>query len=107
MFGRRQVRSRLLLRRFELSHNRSLDGVLDQLSNRDMTDAGPLETLDLDDEEDERSAERAALKLPGAQRKGRHQRAHAAWGEDGRRLADGGAHRADVGLGVALFLFPL
>jgi len=72
--GRWQVRSRLLLRRFELSHNRSLDGVLDQLSNRDMTDAGPLETLDLDDDEDERSADRAALKLPGAQRKGRHQR---------------------------------
>lgn len=65
-----QLRSRLMLRRFELSHNRSLDGVLDKLSNRDVTDAGAIETLDLDDSEDERSADTHAARLPGAQRKG-------------------------------------
>lgn len=33
---------RLLLRRFQLSSNLALDGVLDMLNSRNMTDAGPL-----------------------------------------------------------------
>ncbi|KAG2492638.1 hypothetical protein HYH03_009054 [Edaphochlamys debaryana] len=40
------VAERLLLRRFQLSHNRSLDGVLDALNSRALTDAGPLTLVD-------------------------------------------------------------
>ncbi|KXZ50608.1 hypothetical protein GPECTOR_15g291 [Gonium pectorale] len=40
------VSERLLLRRFQLSHNRALDGVLDVLNSKKMTDAGPLQLID-------------------------------------------------------------
>ncbi|GLI62923.1 nucleolar protein, component of the U3 processome [Volvox africanus] len=46
------VAERLLLRRFQLSHNRSLDGVLDNLNSKNMTDAGPLQLIDKDDNDD-------------------------------------------------------
>jgi periodic tryptophan protein 2 len=39
------VSERTLLRRFQLTSNRSLDGVLDQLNSRHVTDAGPLQLL--------------------------------------------------------------
>lgn len=43
----------VLLRRFQLSKNHALDGVLDQLNSSKVTDAGPLELLDTaEDEED-------------------------------------------------------
>lgn len=45
---------KLLLRRFQISHNRSLDGVLDQLNSRNMTDAGPADQIvDSPDDEDD------------------------------------------------------
>ena len=34
------------MRRFQLSHDQSLDGVLDQLNSKHMSDAGPLQLLD-------------------------------------------------------------
>ncbi len=40
------VEERLLLRRFQISANRSLDGVLDQLNSRTLTDAGPAALID-------------------------------------------------------------
>ena len=40
------VAERLLLRRIQISHNRSLDGVLDTLNSKDVTDAGPVSLLD-------------------------------------------------------------
>ncbi|KAK9845761.1 hypothetical protein WJX81_001752 [Elliptochloris bilobata] len=40
------VEERLLLRRFQVSANRSLDGVLDQLNSRTLTDAGPAALID-------------------------------------------------------------
>eukprot|EP00884_Botryococcus_braunii_P018730 jgi/Botrbrau1/5540/Bobra.0023s0024.1 len=40
------VPDRLLLRRIQISHNRSLDGILDQLNSGRMTDAGPLDLID-------------------------------------------------------------
>ncbi len=46
------VRSRILLKKFQTSHNRSLDGVLDFLNSKDMTAAGPLSLID-DKEPDE------------------------------------------------------
>lgn len=42
-----------LLRRYQISANRSLDGVLDMLSSRRMTDAGPVEQLDVSDTDDD------------------------------------------------------
>ncbi|GFR41863.1 hypothetical protein Agub_g2644, partial [Astrephomene gubernaculifera] len=47
------VAERLMLRRFQLSYNRGLDGVLDQLNSKHMTDAGPLQLLNTDDQEDD------------------------------------------------------
>lgn len=44
------VEDRVLLARFQISQNRSLDGVLDQINTRNLTDAGPLDLID--DEED-------------------------------------------------------
>ena len=40
------VEDRILLRRVQISSNRSLDGVLDQLNSKEMTDAGPAQLLD-------------------------------------------------------------
>ncbi len=40
------VEDRVLLRRVQISSNRSLDGVLDQLNSKEMTDAGPAALLD-------------------------------------------------------------
>lgn len=34
-----------MLRRFQISHNKSLDGVLDQLNSKNVTDAGPLDLI--------------------------------------------------------------
>ena len=39
------VEDKMLLRRVQISSNRSLDGVLDQLNSKDMTDAGPAQLL--------------------------------------------------------------
>lgn len=41
------------MRRFQLSHNQSLDGVLDQLNSKNVTDAGPVQLVDDDDSADE------------------------------------------------------
>jgi periodic tryptophan protein 2 len=50
------VAERTLLRRFQLTSNRALDGVLDQLNSRHVTDAGPLQLLpDPADDADPRS----------------------------------------------------
>ena len=58
------VKEQVMLRRFQISQNRALDGVLDQLNSRHMTEAGALGDIrDVnsdDDEEDE-----TAKLLPG------------------------------------------
>lgn len=46
------VVERVMLRRFQITHNRSMDGVLDQVNSRNMTDAGPLDAIDDDDDDD-------------------------------------------------------
>ena len=55
---------RVLLRRFQLSKSLSLDGVLDQLNSKNVTDAGPLELLDTADNEPDEAA--AGVLPPGA-----------------------------------------
>ncbi len=44
----------LLVRKFQLSHNRSLDGVLDKLNSSAMTPGGLLHDIDMDGSDDER-----------------------------------------------------
>nr|ADF43197.1 UTP1m [Chlamydomonas reinhardtii] len=51
------VSEKLLLRRFQLSHNRSLDGVLDTLNSKNMTDAGPLQLINHNDDDDDEALE--------------------------------------------------
>ena len=46
------VAEKVLLRRFQLSKNYALDGVLDQLNSKHVTDAGPLDQLDDEDEKE-------------------------------------------------------
>ena len=66
---------RVLLQRFQLSKNLALDGVLDQLNSRNLTDAGPLDLLDVQDDEEAQQtilpvatpgSVSGAEKLPGA-----------------------------------------
>eukprot|EP00899_Mesostigma_viride_P002377 jgi/Mesvir1/1213/Mv17699-RA.2 len=65
------VEEKVLLRRFQISHNKSLEGVLDFLNSRNVTDAGPRELIDDDSDSDEEAAARrrkaeAGGNLPGA-----------------------------------------
>eukprot|EP00897_Mesotaenium_endlicherianum_P009036 jgi/Mesen1/8160/ME000438S07262 len=65
------VAERVLLRRITVSDNRSLDGVLDTLNSKRMTDAGPLDLLDpvdSDDDDDGKQVQGGGLgmNLPGA-----------------------------------------
>lgn len=45
------VEEKVMLRRFQISHNRSIDGVLDLLNSKNMTQAGPVDLID-DDADD-------------------------------------------------------
>lgn len=67
MFANLQV----LLRRFQITLNLSLDGVLDFLNSKNMTDAGPLELIDDDDSDIEEGVNKQTRKqfafdLPGS-----------------------------------------
>jgi periodic tryptophan protein 2 len=42
-----------MLRRFQVTHNKSLDGVLDQLNSKHLTDAGPLDQINDDASDDD------------------------------------------------------
>ncbi|GBG30583.1 Guanine nucleotide-binding protein subunit beta-1 [Hondaea fermentalgiana] len=65
-----QVEQRVLLKKYQLSHNRSLDGILDKLDSRKLTEAGNSDTLDLSDASDSEGEDMAARAkaLPGASR---------------------------------------
>lgn len=61
----------VLLRRFQVTHNLSLDGVLDILNSKKMTEAGPLDLIDdnnSDTEEgiDKQTRGKLGLDLPGS-----------------------------------------
>mmetsp|Transcript_28062 Transcript_28062/g.43657 ORF Transcript_28062/g.43657 Transcript_28062/m.43657 type:complete len:897 (+) Transcript_28062:3-2693(+) len=58
-----EVSHQILLRKFQLSHNRSLDGVLDELNSKNMGDGGPVDRLDDSGDEAEFN-----IRLPGAKR---------------------------------------
>jgi periodic tryptophan protein 2 len=72
------VAERVLLRRFQITANRALDGVLDQLNSKRMhPDAGPLDALEDGDSEEE-DAPGAAPPPPGGALPGTRARAPAA-----------------------------
>lgn len=61
----------VLLRRFQITHNLSLDGVLDFLNSKTMTEAGPMDLIDDNDSDveegvDKQSQKKLAYDLPGA-----------------------------------------
>jgi periodic tryptophan protein 2 len=64
---------KVLLQRFQLSKNLALDGVLDQLNSKNVTDAGPLDLIDIQDDDEDRKilpiatpgSVSGAEKLPG------------------------------------------
>ncbi|MQM11932.1 hypothetical protein Taro_044846 [Colocasia esculenta] len=65
------IAEQVLLRRFQVTHNRSLDGVLDFLNSKRMTDAGPLNLIDDDDSDieegiDRQTREKLGYDLPGS-----------------------------------------
>ncbi|GMH15933.1 hypothetical protein Nepgr_017774 [Nepenthes gracilis] len=47
------VAEQVLLHKFQITHNLSLDGVLDLLNSKNMTEAGPLDLIDDDDSDQE------------------------------------------------------
>lgn len=48
----------VLLRRFQITHNLSLDGVLDFLNSKKMTEAGPLDLIDDDNSDTEEGVDK-------------------------------------------------
>ncbi|XP_061344011.1 periodic tryptophan protein 2 isoform X2 [Gastrolobium bilobum] len=65
------VADQVLLRRFQITHNLSLDGVLDFLNSKNMTEAGPLDLIDDDNSDIEEGVEKQTrgkigLDLPGS-----------------------------------------
>ncbi|KAL6006116.1 U3 snoRNP protein [Asimina triloba] len=65
------VADQVLLRRFQITHNLSLDGVLDFLNSKKMTDAGPLDLIDDDISDveegiDQQMRENLGYNLPGS-----------------------------------------
>ncbi|KXS20166.1 WD40 repeat-like protein [Gonapodya prolifera JEL478] len=63
-----ECRSRVLLKRFQISYNLSLDGMRDFLNSKNMTDAGPLDLIDDAEGSSEEEADRYAKRLPGVQK---------------------------------------
>ncbi|KAK4479702.1 hypothetical protein RD792_015233 [Penstemon davidsonii] len=65
------VADQVLLRRFQITHNLSLDGVLDFLNSKNMSEAGPLDLIDDDNSDTEEGVDkqirnRLAYDLPGS-----------------------------------------
>jgi len=61
------VEQQILLRRFEISCNKSLDGMNTYLHSGNMTEAGPLDMIDVDRRSDE-SDDDEKIRLPGVQK---------------------------------------
>lgn len=49
------VEKQLLLKRFQLSHNRSIDGTVDKLNTKNLTEAGDINELDMSGSDDEKT----------------------------------------------------
>lgn len=55
------VAKKLLLKRFQLSHNRSIEGTLDKLNSKNLTEAGDMNELDMSDSDEEKRYARPRL----------------------------------------------
>lgn len=67
----RHITLQVLLRRFQITHNLSLDGVLDVLNSKNMTESGPLNLIDDDNSDTEEGVDKQvrnklAYDLPGS-----------------------------------------
>ena len=62
-----ETKEKILLKRFVITGNRSLDGVVDFLNSKNMTEAGPLDLIDDESDEDEvrESLKASKRSLPG------------------------------------------
>ncbi|KAK9666312.1 hypothetical protein RND81_14G176600 [Saponaria officinalis] len=65
------IAEQVLLRRFQITHNLSLDGVLDKLNSKNMTEAGPLDLIDdynsdIEEGVDKQTRGKSSFDLPGA-----------------------------------------
>ncbi|KAK6914986.1 WD40 repeat [Dillenia turbinata] len=65
------IADQVLLRRFQITHNLSLDGVLDFLNSKRMTEAGPLDLIDDENSDveegiDKQTRKKLGYDLPGA-----------------------------------------
>ncbi|KAJ0076070.1 hypothetical protein Patl1_34448 [Pistacia atlantica] len=65
------VADQVLLRRFQITHNLSLDGVLDFLNSKNMTESGPVDLIDDDNSDTEEGVDKQTrgkldYDLPGA-----------------------------------------
>ncbi|PHT47229.1 hypothetical protein CQW23_11437 [Capsicum baccatum] len=65
------VADQVLLRRFQITHNLSLDGVLDVLNSKNMTESGPLNLIDDDNSDTEEGVDKQVTNklgydLPGS-----------------------------------------
>ncbi|CAL9121996.1 unnamed protein product [Musa textilis] len=59
------IADQVLLRRFQITRNLSLDGVLDFLNSKKMTDAGPLDLIDDEDTDVEEGIDQQTRKILG------------------------------------------
>jgi len=60
-----EISQRILVKKFQVSFNRSLDGVLDELNSKMLGDGGPINSQNKNYEEDEQDS---SIHLPGAKR---------------------------------------
>jgi len=58
-----EISQKILLKKFQVSFNRSLDGILDELNSKNLGDGGPIDALNNSDDEGKSSSH-----LPGAKR---------------------------------------
>ena len=62
-----EVKHKMLIKKFQVSHDRTLDGVLDELPSQRMTEAGSLDLLDVSEGSDD-DRDPGEYALPGAKR---------------------------------------
>jgi periodic tryptophan protein 2 len=65
-----EVSQQILLKKFQFTYNRSLDGVLDELNSKNLADGGPMDALaeGAEDDNDLDPTSTGTLSLPGAKR---------------------------------------
>eukprot|EP00698_Gefionella_okellyi_P013776 TRINITY_DN3791_c0_g1_i1.p1 TRINITY_DN3791_c0_g1~~TRINITY_DN3791_c0_g1_i1.p1 ORF type:complete len:848 (-),score=140.28 TRINITY_DN3791_c0_g1_i1:1180-3519(-) len=60
------IQAAVLIKKYQISHNLSLDGILDFLNSKNMTDAGPIDAMDVDSDDDLLDTLDKDATMPGA-----------------------------------------